>query len=668
MPTTVLNVGLDLGSDTLKIAYAYEVNGKTCYGKLMQESLVTQVAIPAVAFFDVEEGRWLFGDEVDKHLTDSFVTVVKIKSLLNLLSAEGESFGDSNREYFYNGNRFPKFYFPERRKMKSDFSEMVKSDMTFSCDRYTPQMVCDGFFSHASKIAEKGIEELAKKEGIEFSSVRYALVHHSRMPHGYVEELTTLVSNNFDQPYKILSSTKALSMYAYYRGKLNKGENMLIFDMGEERISVAKASITEMGEVAIDGAEGHNAPTEIGGNDIDDRVSAFIEDGIFKSENPGTPSYGEEGHIVERGLHSKQFLLMKEIKRAKIALSMNVPAFAKGVPIAVHRELYFQRTMTKEQFCRCIGTSNSSGIARAIVTYVKEEVKRPTNKDVTKILLSGGLTETLSLVDHIKAKVGGTYEYVSFDDNVKVTDVDDNHTILSHEDSTYAPAVGGAIVAMKNYDVATVVSLSYGAWVASNMPNGTQIKTLGIFLDRGTHLPEKGKFFSTRWRTKGLYIEKEEIFSTVLTKNDISKKKYSANGLGSLYRADTDGSTVLVIDEYGTNARRILKDMVSLETILGGANLQIKFYYSGRQVSIDIPENEDGVLVKEGVYLDPEGNATPQLINDEAVKSRRVSINYVDGKYPYTERVYSSDIEFVFWDISTNRRMNVTKLKIKASD
>ena len=67
--------GLDLGSDTLKIAYAYDRGGlKT--GKITAgDSSVT--AIPAVAYYDFEENKWLFGEQVDAVGDKSFMSVVK---------------------------------------------------------------------------------------------------------------------------------------------------------------------------------------------------------------------------------------------------------------------------------------------------------------------------------------------------------------------------------------------------------------------------------------------------------------------------------------------------------------------------------------------------------------------------------------------------------------
>jgi len=81
-------IGLDLGSDTMKIAYAYTADGAERSGKISCGD-TSLTAIPAVAYFDAENDKWYFGEQVDKAAEESFITVVKIKRLLSLLSGAG---------------------------------------------------------------------------------------------------------------------------------------------------------------------------------------------------------------------------------------------------------------------------------------------------------------------------------------------------------------------------------------------------------------------------------------------------------------------------------------------------------------------------------------------------------------------------------------------------
>ena len=61
-----LNIALDLGSDTLKVAYAYDSAGGVHYGKLSRRGLPTEVAIPAIAHYDQTTREWRFGYDVDR--------------------------------------------------------------------------------------------------------------------------------------------------------------------------------------------------------------------------------------------------------------------------------------------------------------------------------------------------------------------------------------------------------------------------------------------------------------------------------------------------------------------------------------------------------------------------------------------------------------------------
>ena len=110
-------IGLDLGSDTLKIAYA---SGSDKCGKFLDDKHSLNVAVPAVAYYDRAAGKWIYGDGVDSG-ERSFINVVKIKALISMLidRPEAPTVVKKNREYYADGSRFPKFCFPARRKILS---------------------------------------------------------------------------------------------------------------------------------------------------------------------------------------------------------------------------------------------------------------------------------------------------------------------------------------------------------------------------------------------------------------------------------------------------------------------------------------------------------------------------------------------------------------------
>ena len=667
--SVILNVGLDLGSDTLKIAFAYESEEGVSYGKLMKEGLMTQVALPAIAYYDTARRMWLFGDGVEKGEEKSFVTVVKIKSLLSLLLANPDkNIQKKNSKAYFQGNDFPKFYFPVRRKMLSDFSEMVEEEMTFRVEGKTPASVCEDFFVYARNMVYERVARLSSEKGVSFDrNLRIALVHPSRTGKAYIEEMTRLAQRAFGAPpFKVLSSTKALSMYAFQRGMIAKGESLLVFDMGEEDISVVKASLLQNGKLVVDGADGHLPPCNVGGNDIDDAVAAYIEGCIHKRETVGTPSYGTEGHIQEKGLHSKQYLFMKDIKKAKMILSMPLregSVFEGGVPVAVSRDLYIQRKLTREEFCGCIGVAAGDGVARKIVDYILEELARPVNAGVSKVFLSGGLVETYSVFEYIKKEVAKKrkgIEFYTFDD---WKNKNDGFTILSFEDSTYAPAVGGAIVALKNYDVQTVIALSYATWMSvDTVGNGLGYeKFLSIFADKGQALPKEETYFHTEPAWFGnngnvSEIRDEEIYSTIITREEISRRKYAGKLARGQYYTENSVQYLLIGENKNTERRRMAEKHIGLKVVSGEGGVKIRFYYRGRRVEL-----QGRLGFTEGVLLDPEGIATPTIRNETDRNRGSIQVRYID-KYGNSDfstgypivNVPARDVEIRFEGIVDN--------------
>ena len=261
-----LEVAIDLGSDTVKVAYAFESKNSVEYGKLAPCDITGSVIVPAIAYYDEETLSWLFGEEVYKNVDRSFVTVVKIKSLLSLLLIRrNKRVTASNKQYYFDKNLFPKFYFPNRKKLAEDFAKAEDLDMTFKANK-TPQEVCEEFFGYLiDNTVMPAIQRLQKERGIHFENINYSLVYPTKAGKEYVEELERLATRACGKDMKkVLSSTKALGLFAYHRQVLKKGDAVVIFDMGEEDISVAKFTLNSSGSMIIDGVDVHNVPMEIG--------------------------------------------------------------------------------------------------------------------------------------------------------------------------------------------------------------------------------------------------------------------------------------------------------------------------------------------------------------------------------------------------------------------
>ena len=404
---------------------------------------------------------------------------------------------------------------------------------------------------------------------------------------------------------------------------INFGEKILLFDMGEEDISVSKASLIKgagnTSGIAIDGQSGHNMPIEIGGNDIDEVIAAQLEKRIAGREIPGTPSYGEAGHIEEKGLNSKQYLFVKNIKMAKTYFSrMNYEpylneVFSEGIPVDAHREVYVQTIINKTDVLQWIGIDKNLGICKQILDYINQEVKRPVNTDVTKIMLCGGLAETIGLEDAVRSKMAKTTKVVCFD---YAKDRKGQFSIQKHEDSIYAAALGGAMISLKNYKIQMVLTLSYGTFLASAL-NGVTTRFLRLFVDKGTPISENGDTFLFPSTISG-YTVAQEILSTHYTQSQISQ----------FTNLKLTGNKELFIYEPGSTDRNRVAKAAGLEVISGAAkgnSMNIYFFvmHRGKRVKVTIPK----ISYIEGVRIDGNGKITP-FIKTVTRSDRQDLINY----------------------------------------
>ena len=615
-------IGLDLGSDTLKVAYAYGADGKERSGKIScgDNSLT---AIPAVAYFDAENGKWYFGAQVDKAAEESFITVVKIKRLLSLLSDAGKAaVSAKNRDYYRTGSEFPNFYFPRRKTVTKNFDELVKNEMTFTAAGFTPQSVCERYFEYVSGVVKSRATELAKLVGADRFGMLYSVVYPSHSGAEFTAELDRLVTKAFGKsPERSLSMTKALGVFAIHCGKIKKGESALIFNMGEEEISVVKANLLSNG-FSVDGVDGHNSPLALGGNDVDDAVAEYLEEGMFSRETMGSPSSGEQGHVVEYGLQSKQYLFVKDIKTAKILLGMAKDGFfASGVPVCVSRDLYIQKKLTKEEFLKCAGISTNLGVAKKILDYIATEVKRPNNFNVKKVFLSGGLVETYGLVDYLSGalKKFGVEVCTFENEDVDYDEVENNgFNILEHEDAVYAPALGVAVAALKDYKVKTVIALSYGLRLFTN--DAYCRPFYAILVERGTELKNKENTFTRKNITTGDRCEQSDemqVIAAPITESEIQQRKYRDK---IPYFLLADGTVRMSMPVGDRVAMARLGEAIGVRAISGGGF--IRNYYNGRRVYLPL-----GVSIAIGVSIDAEGRAKAYVTNNDG--DRMVQIEYM---------------------------------------
>ncbi len=635
-----LNVCLDLGSDVLKTAFAYKSENDVVFGKFSKDNLFTQIAIPAVAFYDKNTNKWVYGSEVNKLNGDSYMTVIKIKSLLELVSFKiNDNVTSSNLNFYLNRNSFPKFYFPVVRKRFDDFSKEEEKQRTFTAVGYTPEKVVKGFFEYVKKFVFEQTNKLMQNRQVSFDGIEIAIVNPPKIGKEYTTEIKRVVEAAFGQGSvkKVLPSTKAISIYAARLGLLEKNESCLVFDMGEEDISVAQTTYTKEHGVILDGVEGHSEPTELGGLDIDEAIYNYIESVIYHRETVGSPSSGEEGHIYEKSVFAKQYLLMQDIKRMKVALSFGGGKFfPNGVPISVHREVIVQRKITADEFKRIIKPT-----ADKIADYIIKELKLPINFGVKKVILSGGLVETYALLNYIRNKAaseGLTQRIVTLENSGAMGD---SFSILPHEDASYSSAVGGAMIAALDIDVKTVLSLSYGTWGG----NSTK-KLLKIFAERGAILESNENLFTTKFRLIGSKIDGEEMYSCVATPDEIKNDADVGVGMRK-YKNVEYFSGSLVVGDYGSAQRYAAQKDISLKVVAGGVGSQIKLYYGGVEIQ-ERDVNSDYYFI-EGIKVDETGRATPYVAGASENKGK-MRIKCVDGREFFANK---SDVQLAFANVGS---------------
>lgn len=645
--TTEIYVCLDLGNDTLKISFAYETDHHEAYGKLNVPDILNQVAYPAAAFYDTETKRWLFADELESGDNKNFSTVVKIKELLSLIvKHENPEIEARNREYYKKEHYFPQFSFPIRRRIGRDFKYLVDNKLVFEVPSYTPQKMCEEFFIYMKKKILERIQALSVSSGITFRPLtKITIVHPPKMGVEYVDELYRLIKRAFGfSPIKDITSTQALGLFAFHNKLLNKNDKVLLFDMGDETLSVAKVWCNDVGQkvgILVDSPSAHLSPLELGGSNIDEEINGYLENSIYHRETVGSPSSDQVGHIFENGLCANQYLLMKDIKKAKMLMQMaGKGMFKEGIPISIRRETLVQRMLKTSEFEDCVGIREKRGIAEQVLQYIRREMNIPGNRDVTKMLFAGGMVETLGLLKFIEKELAKEYPYVRIlKFNNDVNDNDPFH-IQFFETSTYAASAGGAVVVMKDYSVDAVLSYSYGTWLYSQDIYQNYRKHLHLFANRGDLLvKDKNPFsleatinLSTDELSK---LEGDEMFSTIINSEEIARHRYSDQV--------TYYENLLIIGEKGDPDRLRAERAIDLRVVAGGDTTEVHFYYNNSRVSLS---GYDGQIIyfEEGFVVDKNGVAVPFFSNLKNKNKIRVTVT--DFKTKKSFSVFASDIEF----------------------
>lgn len=724
-----IGIGIDLGSDTLKVVCAYNNAGEVVISKIV-DSRYADVAIPAVAYFDQAESKWRFGYDIGRNNEISFSTVVKIKDLLSILKRwsgqTDEKNGDrkviseedfvKNKNYYENKHIFPLFNFPITNDRSDNYHEFCEDERQknkrFFAANSTPQSVCKEYFEY---VAELVTEFLGKNIG-EYDA-KYTLICPPKIGQAYIDEYERLVRGAFSLApsvdVNVISSAKALGMMAMAYDSFgqqidgNSEESALLFDIGEEWISVVKFNTSVFDgkrTFSIDGISGHNLPEKLGGNNIDRAMVNTVENLIQKRETVGSADYGQQGYVREDGLKAKNYLFMKSVKAAKMILGQenSESDYPYGVPVNVVRDLEIFKNITHEQFKDSIGIKQNGDVvqnkeAGKIVEYIVEELRKhkSINANVKKMYLSGGVVGTVGLVDAIKRAVRAENKQIvvkTFADSFSRGQHKGSFcSIENHEIYAYAPAVGGAQISLLDVgsDIETVLTRTYGTrFFLNGIANSAYFNILvnrGASLDfekrdcsdGGTFVNIGGKeykeFKSSIVILDG-YSADMTIYSTFITENDIQNRIHEGEGSsnskikyfycsGSKKITSVPANrryTYLETPSHDDGSRQIeasaletLKSVLGFVAETGGDDTKVACYYMNNKVKFEEKEKVE-IHAYVGVHIDREGVVHPYAENDKDENkkiNKKYTVSYNLNGVKKKTMISLADIEVKFDNI-----------------
>ena len=147
--------------------------------------------------------------------------------------------------------------------------------------------------------------------------------------------------------------------------------------------------------------------------------------------------------------------------------------FKNGVPISIHRDVRINRILTKEQLYEILTSYGKNPIAQQISDYIIDELTLPINRDVKTVFLSGGFSETYGLIEYIQTKLKNNplTSRLPLETFEARSSLNEMYPFQVFEDSTFAPAIGGAITSLMNYSYETCLSLSYVTWYRNSISN-----------------------------------------------------------------------------------------------------------------------------------------------------------------------------------------------------
>lgn len=617
-------VSFDIGADTTKSAYAYVDQS----GAYHHHLAFNADGIPSIAYYNVEKGNWIFDSaEINSMTKASFRYIVKIKELLNLFHQKENGFYDKHR-------KFKNFYYPPRES--ESYAETIANDRYFEAN-LTPKQVCQAFVNHCIGRLKA---EIAAQFGRSITIV-YVVVYPAFAKLDYIEELRSFVkkaSGAEEGNIIVFSSPKSVGVAAKEFDILGSAKNVLIFNVGEDEISVVKARFDDR-NILIYGSEGHCPPRPIGGRNVDLYLSEWLtlrSDAIRPFGSQGEAQQGENGSYYD------QYCMQQEIKMGKSFFSNGVSYQRLGnkVTFTVYREMLTDISLTQKEFVTCC-----EGVFQRVWEYIEEELGKKENPDVDTIILAGGAADTYGLDKYIcKQLAASKYKKIRYLDFSPENEAQGYDDILCESKNTVP--IGAALFGAGKYAFSIVTTRSYGTYNYSPKHN---VHYYSEMVQKGTVIPISGKVIeqeceaapvAVRMQTKheGKWLIYNEYYKCDLTPNDfiLDDAKVKFIGYHPVQgKHDPNDATDHFQGSYGSRTTmgevRITFDIIGFYKLVfivpEGINYAQYHLSSENNLFAEI----DGICagMVEGFKIDSEGRAIPFARCGRLVKGK------LDNAAPY---------------------------------
>ena len=602
-------VSIDFGADTTKSAVAYrDVDGNFQYSLAFNGGR----GIPSIAYYDDVNKTWLFDSAGINALTKaSFRYIVKIKDLLDLFAEDADLY-DNQRKY-------KNFYYPP--KERETYRSTIDGGRYFEAN-LTPRQVCRAFAQYCVDLLKA---EIAAQFGK--VDVVYVVVYPAFAQLDYIKELRTFVKDAAgceDDNVLVFSAPKSVGVSAKEFGILDdKAKNVLIFNAGENEISVVKARF-DSNNILTYGADGHCPPAPIGGRNVD----LYLTNLLYERSTAIKP-FGSTGDSLqgEDGSYYDQYCMQQEVKAGK-AIFSDGRCYARAgsrVNFAVYREMLTDITLTKVEFADCC-----AAVYERVWQYVKQELEQPDNADgIDAIILSGGAADSYGLDKYIERKMHASpykkVRYLDFSPENKEQGYDD---ILC--DSKDTVPIGAALFGAGKYRFSIVTTRSYGTY------NHKEAKGYyyNEFVEKGEIIPISGHLIEKECMSRPVrvtnfaykdgewYIDNEYYKCNPKT-NDLKTCKvyfgdYDPRSQTSQKKSSFQGEQT----DKNQNTTRLRLSVIGRYRLV--FTLPKGFNYARYDISTLedlLKENESSCLgMSEGFRIDSEGRAEPVVRCGKMVK------------------------------------------------